>query len=344
MLQQIMTQPGVIEFHDIPRPEAGFNQVLIKVAYLGICGSDIHVYHGKHPFTKYPVTQGHEVCGIVESVGKDVTGIKSGDKVTVEPQVVCQKCYPCRHNNYNLCEDLKVMGFQTTGAAAEYIAVDSAMVTLIPPDMDLKLGALIEPLAVGVHAVRKAGDVSGKNIVVMGAGPIGNLVAQAAKGLGAAKVLVADIGDYRLSLAADCGVDYTVNTQKENLIDKIIGYYGLDKADIIFDCAGNDASIGQAIQVARKGSFLVLVAVFDRKATVDLALFEDHELTLSSSMMYMHEDYVDAITLINEEKVCLEKIISKTFPFRQFSDAYEYIENNREISMKVIIDVQCSSI
>lgn len=121
MLQQVMTAPGVIEFREVEIPEITDDQVLIKIMKIGICGSDIHVYHGKHPFTSYPVTQGHEVSGMIVKLGKNVTGFTYGQKVTIQPQVFCGKCYPCRHGKYNLCEELKVMGFQTTGTASHYI-------------------------------------------------------------------------------------------------------------------------------------------------------------------------------------------------------------------------------
>ena len=134
MLQEVMTSPGVIEFRDVPIPEIRDDQVLVKMMRLGICGSDIHVYHGKHPFTKYPVTQVHEVSGEIVRVGSAVTGGSNGEpltvgqKVTIQPQVVCGKCHPCRHGKYNLCEELKVMGFQTTGTASHYFAVDAGKV------------------------------------------------------------------------------------------------------------------------------------------------------------------------------------------------------------------------
>ena len=168
MLQQVMTAPGKIEFREVPVPEISEGEVLIKIMKIGICGSDIHVYHGEHPFTSYPVTQGHEVSGEVVKVGRAVAGVVPGQKVTIQPQVVCGECYPCRHGKYNLCEELKVMGFQTTGVASHYFAVDAAKVTLLPEDMSYDEGAMIEPLAVAVHAVKQAGDVKGARIAVLG--------------------------------------------------------------------------------------------------------------------------------------------------------------------------------
>ena len=340
MIQQVMTAPGEIIFREVPIPKPEAGQVLIKIQRIGICGSDIHVYHGKHPFTSYPVTQGHEVSGEVAALGEGVETFAVGQKVTIEPQVFCGHCHPCTHGKYNLCEELKVMGFQTTGTASQYFAVDASKVTPLPDAMSYEEGAMIEPLAVAVHAVRRAGDVSGQKIAVIGAGPIGNLVAQAAKGMGAAQVMVSDISDYRLRLAEECGADFTVNTAKKEFNDAMMENFGSDKADVIYDCAGNNTTINQAIRSARKGSMIILVAVFAGMANADLAVLNDHELDLNTTMMYRHEDYVKAIELVNAGKVALKPLMSKVFPFAQYKQAYEYIDNNRETSMKILIDVQ----
>lgn len=229
MLQQVMTNPGEITFREVPVPEVKDDQVLVKIRNIGICGSDIHVYHGKHPFTKYPVTQGHEVSGEIAEIGKNVSGFQIGQKVTIEPQVYCGHCYPCRHGKYNLCEELKVMGFQTTGTASEYFAVDASKVTPIPEDMSYEEGAMIEPLAVAVHGVKQMGDVKGMNITVIGAGPIGNLVAQTAKGMGAAKVMITDVSDLRLEKAKECGIDVCVNTLHKDFGEAMVEAFDPDK-------------------------------------------------------------------------------------------------------------------
>ena len=339
MIQQVMTAPGEIIFRDIPIPKVEDNEVLVKIMRIGVCGSDIHVYHGKHPFTKYPVTQGHEVSGIITEVGKNVEGFKPGQKVTIEPQIFCGKCYPCTHGKYNLCEELKVMGFQSTGTASEYFAVDASKVTPIPEDMSFDEGAMIEPLAVTVHAAGRFPDMVGARVAVIGAGPIGNLVAQSAKAKGAAKVMITDVSDYRLSLAKECGVDCTYNTLNIDFNDALLDAFGTDKADVIYDCAGNNITINQAIRSARKGSTIILVAVFADMAEADLAVLNDHELDLNTTMMYRHEDYVEAIELVNEGKVQLKPLISAHFDFDKYLEAYKYIDENREKCLKVIIDV-----
>lgn len=340
MLQQVMTAPGVIEFRETPRPIAAEGQVLVRIMRIGICGSDIHVYHGKHPFTRYPVTQGHEVSGRIEAVGSGVEGLSVGQKVTIEPQVCCGRCYPCTHGKYNLCEELKVMGFQTTGTASEYFAVDAAKVTPLPETMSYDEGAMIEPLAVTVHAAKRFPELKGARVAILGCGPIGILLMQSCKALGAASVLVTDVSDYRLSVARSVGADYAVNTGETDMEQALRDAFGSDKADVIYDCAGSDITMGQAIRCARKGSTIVLVAVFSKMASVDLAVLNDHELELNTSMMYRHEDYVDAIRLVSEGKVQLRPLMSRHFAFRDYLEAYQYIDENREMTMKVIIDVQ----
>lgn len=342
MLQQVMTAPGKIIFQETAIPKPGEDQVLVKIKKIGICGSDIHVYHGTHPFTSYPVTQGHELSAQVVEVGECVTELTAGQKVTIEPQVYCGKCYPCTHGKYNLCKSLKVMGFQTTGTASEYFAVDASKVTPLPENMTYDEGAMIEPLAVTVHAAKRFAELKGAKAAILGAGPIGILLAQSCKALGAQSVLITDISDDRLRLAKSVGADFVCNTLRKDFGEALVESFGPDKADVIYDCAGNDTTMGQAIKYARKGSTIVLVAVFDKLAAVDLAVLNDHELDLNSSMMYRHEDYVDAIRLVGEDKIQLKPLMSKHFAFRDYQAAYEYIDHNREATMKVLIDVDPS--
>ena len=343
MLQEVMTAPKKIMFQRIAIPEPGDDQVLIKMMKIGICGSDIHVYHGTHPYTSYPITQGHEVSGRIEKVGKNVTGFQPGQMVTLEPQVTCGVCYPCTHGKYNACEKLKVLGFQTTGAGSEYFVFDASRVDLVPEGLTYSDAAMIEPLAVTVHAAKRL-DVKGKKIVVLGVGPIGILLVQALKALGAAEVMATDVSDFRLDLAHQMGADYVYNTAKKDFAEALAEAFGPEKADFIYDCAGNDITMDQAIQNARKGSTILLLAVFGKIATVDLAKLNDSELTLDTSMMYRHDDYVDAMRMVSEGKVKLAPLQTKHFAFEDFLAAYEYIDANRETTMKVIVDVDDSEL
>lgn len=342
MLQEVMTAPKEIMFREVEIPEPGPSQVLVKIKKIGICGSDIHVYHGTHPYTSYPVTQGHEVSGQIVEVGSKVRDLSVGQKVTIEPQVCCGECYPCRHGKYNLCENLKVMGFQTTGTASEFFAVDAERVTPLPEEFTYNDGAMLEPLAVTIHAAKRYPDLEGANVVVLGCGPIGILTIQSLKALGVDKILATDISDTRLDLAKELGADVVVNTMDCNYTEAVLDTFGLDKADVVYECAGSDVTMDQAIQNARKGSTIILVAVFGKTAHVDLAKLNDSELDLNTSMMYRHEDFVDAIRFVQEGKIQLKPMQSAHFAFDDYLEAYQYIDANRDATMKVIIDVDPS--
>ena len=339
MKQQIMTSPGEIDFINIPIPKLKEDEVLVKIMRIGVCGSDIHVYYGKHPYTDYPVTQGHEVSGKIEKFGSKIQGFKPGDKVTIQPQVVCGQCYPCTHDKYHICDNLEVMGFQTTGAASEFFAVDSAKVIKLPDEMTYEEGAMIEPCAVAVHAVLKGGDVTNFNVLVLGAGPIGNLVAQSAKALGAKAVIITDISDFRLGVAKEVGIDFTINPAKLDLSEEIIKAFGPDKADLIIECVGANETINDAITNARKGTDIIVVGVFSDKPTIDLGFIQDRELRVGGNMMYQTSDYIKAIELVHSKKILLEPLMSTHFSFEDYNKAYKFIEDKKDKVMKVFIDV-----
>ena len=313
--------------------------MLIKVERIGVCGSDIHVYHGLHPYTSYPVVQGHEVSGIVADFGKDVTGFQKGDKVVFTPQVTCGTCYPCRHGMEHICDELKVMGFQTDGAAQEYFTVVASKVLKVPESISLDQAAMIEPLAVAVHALGRYGDVKGKAVVVLGAGTIGNLVAQTAKALGAAKVIITDVSDYKIAKARACGIPLAINTREVSLTDVIANEIGSDKADVILECVGVQDTITQAIDNARKGSMIVVVGVFGKKPSVDLGLVQDRELTLIGTLMYQKKDYETAIELVSQGKINLDNMITQRFAFDNYLDAYKAIEDAKGEYLKVMIEL-----
>ncbi len=339
MKQEVMTAPGKIEFQDIPIPKLSDNDVLVKIMRIGVCGSDIHVYHGKHPYTSYPITQGHEVSGIIEKVGSDVKDLKPGDKVTIQPQVVCNKCYSCLHGRYHICDDLKVMGFQTTGTASEFFKVESAKIIKLPDDMTYEQGAMIEPCAVAVHATSRTGDISGLNVLVLGAGPIGNLVGQTAKALGAKSVMITDISDFRLEIAKKVGIDFVINPNKQDLNGELEKAFGPNKADLIIECVGANKTIDAAISNARKGTDIIIVGVFGDKPAVDLGFVQDRELRLIGTLMYQTDDYIKAIEFVNTGKIKLEPLMTKHFPFGEYSKAYKFIDDKKDKVMKVFIDV-----
>jgi L-iditol 2-dehydrogenase len=177
------------------------------------------------------------------------------------------------------------------------------------------------------------------NLLILGAGPIGNLTAQSAKGLGAKSVLITDISEYRLEVARNCGIDHTVNVAFENLVAKIDEYFGPDRADAILECVGVEETIAVAIHLARKGTNIVVVGVFGEKPALDIGLVQDKELRMIGTLMYQAEDYRIAIDLIQSQNVNLDPLISQHFAFEDYPKAFEYIEQHQDKTMKVIVDL-----
>ena len=340
MKQAILEKPQSIKIRDVPTPSAGPGQLLLKIKRIGICGSDVHAYYGKHPYISCPIVQGHEFSAQISAAGAGVLGFALGEAVTVMPQVTCGTCHPCMHGNYHICNNLKVIGCQVGGAAQEYLAVDSKLAVKLPRGMSWDHGAMIEPIAVGAHALGRLGDLKGMNLLVLGAGPIGNLAAQAAKGLGARAVMITDIIDSRLEVATRCGIDFAVNARTEDLGKALDRQFGENRADAILECVGVEATVEQAIRVSRKGTDIVVVGVFAEKPRVDIGLVQDKELRLIGTLMYKKEDYTSAMRLIGSGAISLDPLISTHFPFSEYGIAYKFIENNGDKAMKVIIDVE----
>ncbi len=341
MRQAVMTRPGAIEIREVSElPAVARHEVKLKIQKIGVCGSDIHVYHGKHPFTSYPVVQGHEYSGMVVEVGEDVTEVQVGDKATARPQLVCGRCGPCMRGDYNICNHLKVEGFQAPGTAQDYFILPQDRIIKLPVSLSYEQGAMVEPAAVAVHAIARVGDLTGKNLVVTGAGPIGNLVAQVAKARGASKVLITDISAFRLNKAMECGIEFTSNVLNEDLAQASKRIFGEEGFDIAFECAGVEPALDQATQEINKGGVVVIVAVYGDRPKVDMAVLGDRELNMIGTLMYKHEDYQQAVALIEGGAIQTAPLFTKHFDFNQYLNAYKYIDEQGDKTMKVIIDLK----
>ncbi len=298
MKQAVMTAPGAITIQEIDAPLPGPGEVLLRIQRIGVCGSDVHVYHGKHPYTGYPVVQGHEFSASVEAVGPGVEGLRPGMKVTSMPQIVCGVCAPCLRGDYHICDKLKVQGFQAPGCAQELWVTDAATVLPLPESFTYEEGALVEPVSVAVHAVGRAANPNapagqkmlGRRVVVFGAGPIGNLVAQVARAE-QAKVLVVDLSAHRLEIARRCGLEHTSNAREESIHDASQRVFGADGFDVALECVGVEPTITAAIANLAKGGTLIVVGVFGEQPRVDLGLVQDRELNLRGTLMYKRADY-----------------------------------------------------
>lgn len=337
-----MVEPKHIEFKEVAEPKAAdltAHQVLVHIKRIGICGSEIHSYHGLHPATFYPVVQGHEYSGVVVAVGRAVSVCKPGDHITARPQLVCGKCNPCKRGQYNVCEHLRVQAFQADGAAQDFFVVDDDRVAKLPEGMSLDYGAMIEPSAVGAHASNRT-DVKDKNVVVSGAGTIGNLIAQFCIARGAKNVLITDVSDLRLAKARECGIQHTLNITKKPLKEAVHELFGEEGYQVGFEVAGVEVSIRSLMETIEKGSDIVVVAVFAKDPALSMFYLGEHELRLIGSMMYRHEDYLTAIDYVSKGIVNLKPLVSNRFAFEEYDDAYQFIDKHRETSMKVLIDFE----
>ena len=339
MRQATMIEPGNIQFGEVPAPAPGSTDVLLRIQRIGVCGSDIHVWHGKHPFTPYPVVQGHEFSALIEKVGENVKWVQPGMRATARPQLVCGQCKPCLRGDYHVCQNLRVQGFQAPGCAQDLFVVPEDRLILFPNSMSFEQGALIEPASVGAHSTGRASDLKGKNVVVTGAGTIGNLVAQFVQARSAGKVLITDISEFRLDIARACGIQYTANTAKESFegaIDRVFGDEGFQTG---FEAAGVPQTITDLIQHIEKGSEIIILGVYEENPTINMGFVGEHELKLIGSLMYRHEDYEEAVEFLSKNKIITEPLVTKHFPFEQYVDAYHYIEEMGDKTMKVMIDL-----
>lgn len=318
----------IIEEVDIPKP--ALNEVLIKVKACGICGTDLHAYYGEHPFISYPIVPGHEFSGIVE---------KTGEHVVVEPLLTCGKCYNCKIGRYNICNDLKVIGCQTDGAFAQYIAIPINKVFSIPKDMSFEEATFVEPTAVGIHAIKKADNIKGERIIIMGAGPIGLITLQLSKIFGAKEIIITDILNSRLKLAKEFGATYAINIREIDLVKWVYDTFGRDGIDKVFECVGGNQNItiNQAINLTRKGTKIILIGVFKRSLPIEINLIQDRELEIVGSLVYTSNDFSEAIDLLYKKKINVNRLISKVLPLEKIEDAMKMLVEEKERNIKIIL-------
>ena len=337
-----MIKPGQIEIKDIPGIDISDlkeNEVLLEIKRIGVCGSDIHVFHGEHPATPYPVVQGHEYSGTIVAVGSAVSIARPGMKATARPQLTCGLCGPCKRGQYNACQELKVQGFQAPGVAQDLFIVPEDRLIILDEAMSYEEGAMVEPAAVGAHSTRRASDLTGKNVVVSGAGTIGNLVAQFVKARGAKKVLITDVSDFRLEKAKECGVEYVLNVANESFEQGIKKVFGNEGFQTGFEAAGVQNSLDVLMANVEKGGEIIILGVYAQNPNINMYYLGEHELNVFGSMMYRHEDYLEASKLISSGQIKTEALISKHFPFDHYKSAYKYIDDMGDKTMKVMIDV-----
>lgn len=308
--------PGDVRVENVAAPSASAGQVLIRVELCGICGTDLHEFYDgpvfcptatePHPLTgaTAPVILGHELVGVVEALGAGVTDLAVGDRVVVEPRQTCGACPACASGRYNCCPDAATIGLQGGGGGlAELVAVNASLVFPIG-NLAPEVGAIVEPLAVALHAVRRAGEVSGSRAVVLGAGPIGLLVVWVLKTLGAKEVVVMEPASTRRERAMVFGADRVVDPSTN---EPVLAAGG--GADVAFECAGVDATLAGALDAVRTGGVVVNVAIAGKRLTVDLLPLILKEISLIGSICYA-DDHAAAIGLLREHDFPVDRFIT----------------------------------
>lgn len=330
-----VTEPmkAVIETRDIPSPEKG--QVLIKIKASAICGSDIHIFKGKHPSAPLPMTIGHEFSGDVAEVGEGVTNVAVGDRVTVEPCIVCGECDACRHGDYGYCENISFTYRNGDGAMADYILINEPYVYKLPEYLTYDTGALIEPLSVATHAVRRADIRLGETVLVIGAGAIGMMIASICRRSGAGEVIIADFSDNRLETAKKLGATITINSGKVNLedeIQRITNGKGVDKS---FECVGLEASFLQAMMTLKKNGLATIVGIFENpQINIPASRFVTHEIKIQGAQGYCW-DFPIAIKAARE--IDLELLVTHHFSLDDIQKALETCLDRKSGSIKVLL-------
>ncbi|MBR7103512.1 MAG: alcohol dehydrogenase catalytic domain-containing protein [Lentisphaeria bacterium] len=329
-----------MEYREVALPEVREDEIRIRIAYCGICGTDLHIFKGHMDArVQRPRTVGHEASGTVAAVGKNVTGFAVGDKVTVRPLDNCGSCNTCRAGFTHICEKLRFLGIETDGGFAEYWTVPARLVHHLPENISLKLAALVEPLAVACHDVRRGRISAGEYVVVNGGGPIGMLAALCARSAGA-RVTICEINKTRLAFAEKLGFA-TANPMTEDVVAKVRQETGGSGADAVFEVSGSEPGAKIMTELVRPRGRIIMVAIFAKPVPVDLHKFFWKELEMIGTRVYEYEDYEKAIELAGSGTLPLEELVSSVFPLEQLQEAFAYLCGTPD-AMKVLI--QCNEV
>lgn len=335
-----------IRYEEIDKPVAGPGKVLIKVKYTGICGSDVPRVNGDacHYF---PNVLGHEFSGVVEEVGEGVTTLKTGDRVAGVPLVPCMKCEDCQKGDYSLCKHYSFIGSREFGSFAEYVAVPERNAVKFDEDVSFEKGAFFEPATVALHGLRRVDYKGGKHVAILGGGTIGLLTAQWAKIFGAKSVTVFDILDERLELAKRLGIDYGVNTSKDNYMDEVKEITGGRGFDYVYETAGNTITMKMAFELAANKAGVCFIGTPTRELSFSIAEWENinrKEFTLTGSWMSYSAPFPgDEWKLVahyfktGQLKID-DSFIFKKMPLSQIDEAFRMFKTPGLVRGKIFID------
>lgn len=343
MKTAVMTDIMQVELQERPIPVPADNEVLVKIENVGICGSDLHYYEKGRIgdfIVKPPFVLGHEAGGVVVEVGKEVTNLKVGDRVALEPGKTCGKCEFCKQGKYNLCKD--VVFFATPpvdGVFQEYVAHEAALCFKLPDNVSTLEGALIEPLAVGMHAAMQGNAHIGQTAVVTGAGCIGLVSLLALKAMGVSKVYVVDIMEKRLQKAMELGADGVINGKDVDAVEEVMKLTEGKGCDLAIETAGTEVTTRQLIKMAKKGSVIVLVGYSaSGEVTLPIGMALDKELTFKTVFRYRNI-YPMAIEAVSTGKIKIKDIVTDSFELDDIKNALDSCVKNKADIVKGVIKV-----
>jgi 2-desacetyl-2-hydroxyethyl bacteriochlorophyllide A dehydrogenase len=335
MRRTIVSAHHVAAVHEVDVPVPSMGEVLVAMTSAGVCGSDIHALHGRHPFIHLPYAPGHEAIGTVTSVTEGVTEVRVGQRVAVLPTLPCWKCKQCHAGRENLCENLGFFGCgNPQGGMADFFTIPANRLLVIPDELDDRQAILIEPLATPVHAVRLAGALAGKAVAILGAGTIGLMVLVTALHRGARRVVVTDVLHSKRQRALDLGAHAVVDASRPDVVDAVRDALG-ESGDVVFDCVAIQHTVSQAIAMALKAGTVVIVGVPAADVTIPLPLIQDQQVRIQGSATYVNEDFAGAIELLVAGKVRPQDFITGVYSLDDVAQAFAASAGGEHI--KVIV-------
>ncbi len=317
-------------------PETG--EVRLSVSYVGICGTDMHIYHGAMDQRVGPPSViGHEMSGVVAELGDGVTDFKIGDRVVVRPLDWCGECHACKAGNTHVCQNLKFMGIDTPGAFQSSWTVKSRTLHKLPENVNQQQGALVEPLAVACHDINRAKVKAGENVVVLGGGPIGQLVALVAKAIGA-EVLVSEVNAQRREFAEKYGLK-TVDPMQEDIFEVVNEWTDGKGAEAVFEVSGVQPAVDVMGEIAAVRGRICMVAIHTQKPQVDLFKFFWKELELVGARVYEAQDFEMAIELLADSKIDISAFVTSVTALDSIQDAFGGLDGNPS-GMKALVNCE----